>query len=164
MDSDLAIQMQFFNWVGNHVCERVALFWGVGQEIDTQPLVESLLQWGMQVLLPVPQGDGEMLMAEIQDIGDLEIGPYGIPMPSSHCPVHEKVKIDLLVVPALCYDRNGYRLGQGGGYYDRYLADYGGITVGLCPECMLQEVVPTEEFDCKVDWILTENQSLSTKG
>jgi len=63
----------------------------------------------------------------------------------------------LILVPNLCCDRQGYRLGHGGGYYDRYLAGYAGMTVSLCPAQWLQEQLPREEYDLPVRLVLTEN-------
>ena len=73
----------------------------------------------------------------------------------------DKGEIDLALVPAVCYDRRGYRLGFGGGYYDRWLADFAGFRVGLCRAAVLQERVPTEAHDSRVDLLLTEEESLS---
>ena len=70
----------------------------------------------------------------------------------------------LILVPALCYDRLCRRLGQGGGYYDRYLAGYGGATVGLCREGLLQEAVPVEAHDRPVDCVLTERETILRPG
>ena len=66
--------------------------------------------------------------------------------------------IDLALVPAVCYDRRGFRLGFGGGYYDRWLSGFSGFTVGLCRDCVLQDRVPTEDHDCRVDLLLTETR------
>ena len=56
----------------------------------------------------------------------------------------------MVLVPAVCYDRSRFRLGQGGGYYDRYLSGYGGATVGLCRDALLLERVPRERHDLPV--------------
>lgn len=70
----------------------------------------------------------------------------------------KKDTIDLILVPNLCCDRQGYRLGHGGGYYDRYLADYSGMTVALCPAEWLREQLPRDEFDLPVGLVLTETE------
>ena len=72
----------------------------------------------------------------------------------------EPEKGDLLIVPALCFDRQGYRLGQGGGYYDRYLEKYDGVfTAGLCRAALLMDAVPREEHDRRVDCVVTEENA-----
>lgn len=65
-------------------------------------------------------------------------------------------EIDLTLVPALCYDRSCVRLGFGGGYYDRWLAGYRGFTVGFCRDALLQDRVPAQSHDRRVDLVLTE--------
>ncbi len=62
-----------------------------------------------------------------------------------------------------CADRRGFRLGFGGGYYDRWLSGFSGFTVGLCRDCVLQDRVPTEDHDCRVDLLLTETRRFSAE-
>ena len=81
---------------------------------------------------------------------------YGMLEPGEDCPVVPREEIDLILVPGLCFDRLGYRLGQGGGYYDRYLAGYRGTTVGLCRREVLQEHVPREAHDSRVELLVTD--------
>ena len=89
-------------------------------------------------------------------VSALRPGAYGIPEPDERCPLVEKGEVDLVLTPNLCCDRLGYRLGHGGGYYDRWLADYTGITVALCPQIWLQETLPRDGFDRPVDVVITE--------
>ena len=86
---------------------------------------------------------------------------FGIQEPSTDCPLIAKEDIDLILVPAVCYDRQGYRLGFGGGYYDRWLEHFDGFRVGLCRKAVLRDKVPTEVHDSRVDLLLTEAESLS---
>lgn len=87
-------------------------------------------------------------------------GTYGIPEPGTDCPLLERDGIDLILTPALCYDARRYRLGKGGGYYDRYLRDYAGCSVGLCRNIVLQECLPLERTDIPVTIVLTESACL----
>lgn len=64
-------------------------------------------------------------------------------------------------MPAVCYDRRGYRLGFGGGYYDRWLEHFAGFRVGLCRKAVLQDRVPTEAHDSRVDLLITEGEQFS---
>ena len=86
---------------------------------------------------------------------------FGILEPTLDCPLVDKSQVDLVIVPALCYDRKGFRLGYGGGHYDRWLADYTGLTVGMCRDATLQDAVPTEPHDRPVQTIVTESQVLT---
>lgn len=134
----------------------VMLFWGVGREPETGKIAETLLQRGKLVVLPRCLPEYRLEGRGIRDRSDLKPGKYGIPEPGEECPVIERDTIDLILVPNLCCDKQGYRLGHGAGYYDRYLVGYRGITVSLCPDGWLQEQVPRDEFDVPVQVVLTE--------
>lgn len=87
--------------------------------------------------------------------GRLVRNSYGIPEPGEDCTPVDKKDIDVVLVPALCYDRRGVRLGRGGGYYDRWLADYTGISVGMCYRELLRETLPGEGHDRPVKLLLS---------
>ena len=91
-----------------------------------------------------------------KSLDELEPDAYGIPAPKDACPVLEREKIDLILVPGLCFDSKCNRLGQGGGYYDRYLEDFDGNTIGLCREDFFQINLPREPLDAFVRVVLTE--------
>lgn len=136
--------------------QTVFLFYGVGTEPETSRLLSPLLERGKRVVLPrlLP---GRRMECRLY-CPDKPLVPhrYGLLEPSSECPLIPAEEIDLALVPALCYDRQGYRLGLGGGYYDRWLEAFSGTTVGLCRYCLLQECVPVESHDRQVDLVLTE--------
>lgn len=134
----------------------VLLFYGVGREPDTTGLIDELLRRGKTVALPRCLAEHKLEAAVITDLTRLRPGKYQIPEPDESCPVLARDGIDLILVPNVCCDRRGYRLGHGAGYYDRYLAGYHGVTAALCPELWLQESVPTDQFDLPVQLVLTE--------
>ena len=94
----------------------VMLYYGVGQEIATADLIQTLLDQGKTVCLPKCLPEHQMEARIIQSLDELEPDAYGIPAPKDACPVLEREKIDLILVPGLCFDSKGNRLGQGGGY------------------------------------------------
>ena len=136
----------------------ILLFYGVGREPDTRGLITALLQRGKTVALPRCLSGRRMEARIVTDLDDLAPGSFQIPEPGKHCPVVDRAEIDLILVPNLCCDKQGFRLGHGGGYYDRYLAGYVGVTVALCPEDRLQEELPREKFDLPVGLVLTETE------
>ena len=128
----------------------------MGQEIETKGLIQTLLDQGKTVCLPKCLADHQMEARVITSLDDLAPDAYGIPAPGDHCPALEREKMDLILVPGLCFDSRGNRLGQGGGYYDRYLEDYEGVTIGLCREDFFQVNLPREPLDAWVRIVLTE--------
>ncbi|WP_243297218.1 5-formyltetrahydrofolate cyclo-ligase [Bacillus litorisediminis] len=74
----------------------------------------------------------------------------------------EKKEIDLLIVPGLAFSLNGYRIGFGGGYYDRYLADFPGKTVSLAFHEQLMDMIPIDSYDRKVQRIVTDKAIIET--
>ena len=81
---------------------------------------------------------------------------FGIEEPSTDCSLMAKEDVDLVLTPAVAYDEQGFRMGFGGGYYDRWLPGCPGVRIGLCRERVLQKNVPVEPHDAQVDKVVTE--------
>lgn len=94
--------------------------------------------------------------------GKLDEGVYGIPQPPEEAETAEPGEKDFMLVPALCCDRRGVRLGHGGGYYDRYLAEHRVATACLCRERLLLEKVPKDWNDFAVNYVITEREIIKT--
>ncbi len=154
-ESDFLLQKQFLALAEVQQAETILLFYGMKKEINTQPMLTALQRHGKRVLLPrcLPQHQMEARIYHPQKIKQHR---YGMWEPDEDCAVVEKAEIDLILVPALCFDRQGRRMGRGGGYYDRYLADYSGVTVGLCREVLLCDEVPIDPWDQPVKLVATE--------
>jgi 5-formyltetrahydrofolate cyclo-ligase len=105
---------------------------------------------------------GGMTFFEVESPGELVPGPWH---PRICEPVFDPArlvppeKIDLILVPGLAFTRDGWRLGRGGGFYDRYLASLsaGAMKLGVCFQCQLVESLPAEAHDQRVHAIVTEN-------
>lgn len=137
-------------------------FWGIpGREPDTARLIRALTARGKRVGLPRTLPDRQMEVRLYDPDRPLIPAAFGILEPSADAPLLPREDIELALVPAVCYDRRGFRLGFGGGYYDRWLAGFSGTTVGLCRDCVLQDQVPVEEHDCQVELLLTETRRFS---
>lgn len=134
----------------------VLLYYGVGTEVDTQGLIQTLLDQGKTVCLPKCLPEHQMEARAITSLEDLVPDAYGIPAPKEGCPVLTQKELDLILVPGLCFDSRGSRLGQGGGYYDRYLEEYDGVSIGLCREDFFQINLPRQPLDAWVRFVLTE--------
>ena len=135
----------------------------VGSEIDTTLLIEEMLLAGKIVCTPRCLAGGIMHAHRITGLDELEEGAMSIPAPKADAPVVEPAAIDLALVPCLLSTRDGYRLGYGGGFYDRYLPQAtNAAQVILCREDFLSEAVPVESHDVAVDMVVTENEVIVT--
>lgn len=156
-DRQLLRRLMAHPWLEQAQC--VFAFYGVGIEPHTKPLLHWLLAQGKRLCLPRVLEKGVMAAYEVRDLETLELGALDIPQPRLTQAV-PMAALDLILVPNICCDRSGYRLGQGGGYYDRYLACYQGKTIALCRQLVLQDALPTEPFDRPVGSVLTEQEVL----
>ena len=160
-ESDRALFSAFLSLPQVREAQTLFLFWGIpGREPETQMLVRTLTAQGKQVGLPRMLPGHQMEVRLYRPELPLVQPPFGIWEPPEAAPLLERDAIHLALVPAVCYDRAGYRLGFGGGYYDRWLSGFGRFTVGLCRDCVLQTQVPRESHDRRVDLLLTETQRL----
>ena len=160
--SDDALFEKFLSLPQVEEAQTVFAFWGIpGKEPDTARLIGELIRRGKAVGLPRMLPDHRMEVRRYDPDKPLVTVSFGISEPGEDCPLLEREEISLALVPAVCYDRRGFRLGFGGGYYDRWLEGFSGVTAGLCREAVLQDRVPTQAHDARVDILLTEGESLS---
>lgn len=165
VQSDSALFARFLALPQVEEAEAIFAFRGVpGKEPDTARLIGELVRRGKTVGLPRMLPGRRMEVRRFDPDRPLVTAAFGIAEPGEDCPLLERKAIDLALVPAMCYDRRGYRLGFGGGYYDRWLEGFSGFTVGLCREAVLRDRVPIEAHDARVDLLLTERESLSFCG
>ena len=142
--------------------DTIFAFWGIpGKEPDTSRLIGELVRRGKTVGLPRMLPGRRMEVRRYDPDKPLVTVSFGISEPGEDCPLLAREEIGLALAPAVCYDRRGFRLGFGGGYYDRWLEGFSGVTAGLCREAVLQDRVPTQAHDARVDILLTEGESLS---
>jgi len=158
--SDEAIYNQIMVLPELWAAERVFLYLSVGHEVSTRRLIDALAAAGKTVALPVSLPEGEMFFARYEPGALKEGSVVPIPEPGSDAPPVAAEDGDLIVVPGLSFDLEGYRMGQGGGYYDRFLARHRLFSVGLARDALLMERVPREEHDRGVDCLVTETRIL----
>lgn len=137
---------------------RVALYAALPDELPTRPLFEALAERGVARLLPRMADNGRLAFARIERWEELRPGLYGILEPAGDAPELRPGRGDVVVVPGVAFDREGWRLGRGNGYYDRTFAEASGPRlVGLAYAFQLVEAVPHESRDRPVDAIVTEH-------
>ncbi len=139
----------------------VSGFWPIREELDIRPLMAELADEGCRLALPVVQGRGAPLLFRAWQPGDpLESGALGTVQPSAQCDVLEP---EVLLVPLLACDIEGWRLGYGGGFYDRTLAVLRRTRVttaiGVGFDAQLVPRVPHGPTDERLDWLLTDRRA-----
>ena len=134
----------------------VFCFVGTDHEIDTRPILAHALAAGKRLSVPRCTGPGIMELRQLRSLEELSPGAYGIPEPTESAPVMNPDDVDLAILPCLTCSHLGQWLGQGGGYYDRFLSNYRGGTVLLCREKLIREEIPLEPHDYPIPWVLTE--------
>jgi 5-formyltetrahydrofolate cyclo-ligase len=127
------------------------------EELDVWPLLLSALAGGRMVSLPRfdPEQKGYVACHIRDAANDLREGQFGIQEPAEMCPRISLNRLDLILVPGIAFDLNGYRLGRGKGYYDRLLAEAGGPTCGVAFDEQIVSQIPTEPHDVRLNCILT---------
>lgn len=154
--SDAAIEARLLSLPEYIAAKRVFVYFSVGREVKTQGIIARALADGKKTALPVCEEDYKMSFRLISDMRELSPGKFGIPEPAPDAQELTPQAGDIMIVPALCCDTLGNRLGHGAGYYDRYLAQCDCFTVCLCRKRMLESTVPTEPTDIAVSFVLTE--------
>ena len=141
--------------------DTVLLYASKGSEADITSLLPVLTKMGKTVGFPRCIDSENMVFHKVSDISELTKGYFGLREPDPTLPLIRKEdteKDTLCRVPALAFDRRGYRLGYGKGYYDRFLRDFSGKTAGITFEKCLADNIPTDVHDMKTDYIITESQ------
>ena len=132
--------------------EAVFCYVSVAGEPSTREILADLLKRGRRVWVPVTLPRGELARRRLCRLEDLtEADRFGIPIPAGATQPLFPGDCDLAIVPGLLFGKDGSRLGHGGGYYDRFLQQFFGFSLGLCREENLMEHVPMEPHDRYVD-------------
>ena len=135
---------------------RVVLtYMPIKSEVDLRPLFESHPQitWVIPRILAEPEHG---MLFHVYDPNLLVYHPFGMAEPSRNSAAVAPGEIQLALVPGLAYDRQGWRLGYGGGYYDRFLKDFPGISLGVVYEKLVLENLLRGIYDIPVNGVVTE--------
>ncbi len=140
--------------------EKILFYWPLTGEADVRALLQEAQKQGKESYLPLLDTKRPGLMEAAAYTGEacLQQGEHGIWQPQNTW-VLAPEELNLILIPALAFDVSGYRLGFGGGYYDRYLLRSQAIRLGVCWECCLSlEPLPREKHDIPVHYIMTEEK------
>ncbi len=149
-----------------NIADTIFVYYSVRTEVDTLKIISTALGEEKRVALPkCTDRDGNMEFYYIKNLKDsLTDGIFSLTEPDvSGCKRASHGENSLCIVPGVAFDKKGFRLGYGGGYYDRYLSNFKGRTVGLCYEECLCDELPRDTYDIKVDMIITDNKIYELK-
>lgn len=141
----------------------VMAYSAIGDEIDLWPWMERMLVRGVTVALPRTLSKERALqVGVVHGRHDLVEGVWGILEPGPGARILSPQALDAVIVPGLVFARDGFRLGYGGGYYDRFLPQLrpDAIKVGAVYNELLWDSVPKEDHDVPVDWIVTASECI----
>ncbi len=145
--------------------DAILSFVSFRSEVSTEPIHRECKKRDIPLYLPVCEGK-EMLFFR-GDRGQLSPGAYGIPEPEKTDPIDFlTVFRPVILVPGLVFNRRGYRLGYGGGYYDRYLSEWSSrlYSIGIAYHNQLNDGIPIDTCDRRVQAIVTEQETILTRG
>ena len=148
-----ALAEKFYNSPAYQAASTIYGYLPYNQEVRTVPMLQRALDEGKRVAVPKVYGE-EMRFIYLEDLTQVSKGYAGIPEPIADAPVADDKKA-LVLMPGLAFDPQGHRIGYGGGFYDRFLAqEPHHPTLALCYEFQMQAHLDTEEFDIPVDTVL----------
>lgn len=139
-------------------CETLFVFVSSPIECDTRQIIADALQRGKRVAVPrCADRSGKMDFYYIRSFDDLSRGTFGLEEPDPQtCERVTDLSSGFCIVPGLCFDLEGYRVGFGKGYYDRFLDEFGGVTAGICYTKFTEKQLPRGTFDRHTDILVTE--------
>lgn len=159
VDTDIKICNYLLNCDQYKGAKTILFYASLDDEIITDFAIEFSLNIGKKVALPRCINDGgEMEFYFINSFDDLTCGHFNVREPDiNKCERVTDFKNSICIVPALSFDKKGYRLGYGKGYYDRFLKKYTSLSIGLCYNKLITDELPIGEFDIPVNYIITED-------
>lgn len=128
-------------------------------ELSLAPVIADLLGRGCTLALPRCEAPGIMTARQVASKDQLCAGAFGLDEPLPACRMIEPQEIDLILVPGAAFGRDGGRIGQGGGYYDRFLPETRALRVGICHEFALMARVPACAHDQRMDMVITPQET-----
>jgi len=158
----LAIARRVFKLPEVAGAKKIMFYAAIDSEVDTWPMIAQALKENRLVCLPTVDRKAKRLQVfQVADPErDLCVGSLGIREPKGNrCPLFNPRDLQVVIVPGVGFDLEGYRLGYGGGYYDRFLREAPGAKfVALAFECQVLPRLPREEHDVPVHILVTEDR------
>lgn len=125
-----------------------------GDEISTYEIIEECFRLNIKVAVPKCVNNN-LKFYYINSFSDLKLGYYNILESTTNLKAND-FQNSICITPGIVFDKKGYRIGYGKGYYDRFFKDYTGMKIGLCcKKCLIDDVCPNE-FDVPVDYVILD--------
>lgn len=128
-------------------------------EVDTIRIADECLKNGKNVYCPVIR-NGQIMPGQLNNISELKPGRFGIKEPQK---ISKKQRFDAMIIPGVVFDKNGARIGRGGGHFDRFLAKTAGTRIGLAFDFQIIDKIDSEAHDVPMDIIVTEQRIIPIK-
>lgn len=141
--------------------KNIFVFVSTDEEIYTHDFIKYSIFNDKNIYIPYVDSEKKIMYAtKLNNFSDLELGYYNIlSVNENELNIIDPSELDLIIVPGLIFGRNLYRIGYGGGYYDKYLSqDINGISIGVCFDFQVVDYVEGDSYDVPVDKIVTENE------
>ncbi|MBR5323166.1 MAG: 5-formyltetrahydrofolate cyclo-ligase [Clostridia bacterium] len=160
---DSAIAKKLLSLSSYRFADTILLYSPLKYEINTLEIATDALLKGKKVAYPRCIEDNQMVYHYISSLNDLIPGMYGIKEPSKDLPIFSPTDTEhvICVLPAIVYDKRGYRIGYGKGYYDRFLSGFKGAKAGLIYSEYILDSIPYGKFDLQSDFVITEKGVIS---
>ena len=157
--AELVMLETLLNWEIFKNARVIHIFIAKPDEPDTRQIIENCWISGKRVAVPlVLPNSFNLIHSEIKSFDRLIFGMYGIQEPSPENRIIMTPEMfDMVIIPGIAFDRKGGRLGQGKGYYDRFLEATSAFRLALAFDCQLIKAVPTESHDVPMNAILSES-------
>lgn len=140
-------------------CDTILCYYPIGSEVNILPIIEYAAEKGKKLAFPRCISQTETEFYFINSLSELTPGMYRIPEPTTGnrlSPEYTEAHNCITLVPGLCFDKCGNRLGYGKGYYDRFLPKIRSVNIGICHSQLISDKIPCGENDYKMDYILCE--------
>lgn len=151
-EASAVIQAKCLKWVTDY--NHIGIYVADAYEVNTHALISQLLKAGKYVYVPKIMDDMNMEFYQISNFNELEKGRYNILEPVSKISV-DPMKMECMIIPLVAYNEQKYRIGQGKGYYDRYLARCNCFKIGLAYAFQKTAFI-ADEYDIPCDLIINE--------
>lgn len=143
------------------VADTVLLYYPIKNELSSLPMLELCLKMGKAVGFPVCQKESSSLIFKrVTSLDSLAVGSFELLEPDESCEILIPTKDTICIVPALAFSKSGHRLGYGKGFYDRFLANFTGTSVGFSYSEFVCDELPHDEHDIPLNMIVTEREVL----